>query len=522
MEPRHQLLHELQALLALNPDTARLRQDGLLALARETGADGFAEAATFAERLADAYEASAWKRAESAAMRDYFAQLERAVRLLEPGAEHGGTEPRAEQGGGAASSSVSLVPARFFSGFDWCRLHASAGFSDRVLAAVDAAQNRNRWVESVMETMFLVLQALDGNRALAWELAFLERRRGRLDPDVVRDLLAAWETFDDLPPAAMRWLLDWSADEMLERQWPAVVRRADRLLRRRALRRWGGSESRERHAGLVHLRKLATENRADEEALEHWLVSGLGEIGERVRHFLEFAAEESEGAALPGWRQEALACELRALGLHFTPVLLLADILLRVPGGATRFALAFFGLGRGGEAQWRRRLDALAEKAVRRMFLAALRSGEAPERTIRRLCAGDARLCERLLGALDLATGQFDSLAQRDKTVRGVAAHYLNQREHRLLAMEIQKRYRRLMRVLHPDSLGRLLAPEQVAGLGDAAAWPEMMAVAAAAKRFVERRRDLSQQLEAWVAAEMEFVREIRRRRHQNLCGLEC
>ena len=94
-------------------------------------------------------------------------------------------------------------------------------------------------------------------------------------------------------------------------------------------------------------------------------------------------------------------------------------------------------------------------------------------------------------------------------------------RQHRLLAMEIQKRYRRLMRVLHPDSLGRLLAPEQLAGLGDTAVWPEMMAVAAAAKRFIERRRDLSQQVEEWVAAELGFVREIRRRRHQHLCGME-
>jgi hypothetical protein len=321
----------------------------------------------------------------------------------------------------------------------------------------------------------------------------------------------------------LRWLLDWSADEMLGRQWPAVVGRADRLLRRRALRHWSGTGSQARHAGLVHLRKLAAEGRLDEDALEHWLASGLGEIGERVQYFLALGGgEETEDAARPaGWRQEALFRELRALGFHFTPVLLLADILLRVPGGANRFALAFFGLGRGGEAQWRRRLDAQAEKAVRRMFLAGLRSGEAPAETIRRLCSGDGLLCERLLGTLDLATGQFDSLAQRDKAVRGVAAHYLNQREHRLLAMEIQKRYRRLMRVLHPDSLGRLLAPEQLAELGDTAVWPEMMAVAAAAKRFIERRRDLSQQVEEWVAAEFEFVREIRRRRHQHLCGME-
>lgn len=173
MDTRQQFLQELDALRSLNPDTARMRRDALLALASQIGAAGFAEAATFAERLADAYEGSAWKRAESAAMRDYFAQLERAMRLLETGVRREAAEPLEKQMAAEPSgaSSVSLVPARFFSGFDWCRLHASAGISDRVLAAVDAAQNRNRWVESVMETMFLVLQALDREQALAWELA---------------------------------------------------------------------------------------------------------------------------------------------------------------------------------------------------------------------------------------------------------------------------------------------------------------------------------------------------------------
>ncbi len=517
MEPRQQLAEKLAALRSLNPDTARMLRGELLELAGRTGPAGFGETAAFAEQLADEYAASPWKRAESAALRDYFTRLERAAeqrKLAVAG------EPEEAGDPAVAGSSVSLVPAHLFSGADWCRLHAAAEIPDRLLAAVDAAQNRNRWVESVLETIFLILQELDGARAMEWQLAFLGERRGRLDADTVRDLLSAWERLKALPPPAVEWLLDWSADEGLGRQWPVVVGLADRLLRRIALKNWREAGPGAKHAGIAHLQKLTDDGRLDDGALENWLASGLGEIGERVPYFLSFSAEEAPDAAADDWRRTALFREVRALGVYFVPVLLLADIPLRVPGGANRFALAFFGLGRAGMAQWRRRLDALAEKAVRRMFLAGLKEGERPADTIRKLGEGDSALCEKLLAMLDLATGQFDSLAQRDKVVARLATHYLNLREHRLLATEIQRRYRRLMRVLHPDSLGRLLTPEQLAELGGAGVCTEMMAVATAAKRFVERRRDPEQQVEEWVAADLEFTREIRRRRHHHLRGL--
>ena len=515
MSSPQQLLAKLEPLLALNPDTARLLRGELLALAAAVGTDGFAEVARFAGRLVEAYEASPWKQAEAAALRNYFAQLDDATRRLGSGGS-AGAEPAGEEAGGPTASSVGLVPAHFFSGLEWCRLHAQAGIPDRVLAAVEAARNRNRWVETVLETMFLVLRDVDRDQAMAWQLDFLAARRGRLDPDVLRDLLAVWETSGELPGAAVEWLLEWSADEMLERLWPVVVGRADQLLRRRALRRWGCA-CETRHTSVAYLRQRARDGRLEEAALERWLNAGLSEIEERVQFFTSLSAEDVAADSGGEWRRAALFREVQALVAYFVPVLLLADLLLRVPGGANRFALAFFGLGRSGEKGWRKRLEGLAERAIRRLFLAGLRSGERPADTIQKLCFGDAALCGKLLPALDFATGQFDSPAQRDMVVRRLATHYLNLRGHNLLATEIQRRYRSLMRVLHPDSLGRLLAAEQIAELGDPGVLTEMMAVATAAKRFVERRRDLAQSVEERVAADIEFTCEVRKRRHRYL-----
>ena len=506
MSAQQQLLQKLELLLSLNPDTARMQRAELLAMASAVSTAGFAEVAQFAGRLVDAYEASPWKQAEAAALRNYFAQLEGATKRLGPGV----ADPD------LTTSSVGLVSAHFFSGLEWCQLHAQAGIPDRVLTAVAAAQNRNRWVETVLETMFQVLREVDPEKTMAWLLDFLAAHRGRLDPDVLRDLLAVWETSGELPVAAVDWLLEWSADEMLERQWPVVVGRADQLLRCRALRRWG-RERETCHTAVAYLRKRARDGRLEEAALERWLNAGLLEIEERVQFFTGLSTEELASATGGEWRRAALFREVQALVAYFEPVLLLADILLRVPGGANRFALAFFGLGRTGERAWRKRLEDLAERAVRRLFLAGLRSGERPADTIRKLCFGDAALCEKLLTALDFATAQFDSPAQRDMVVSRLATHYMNLREHNLLATEIQRRYRCLMRVLHPDSLGRLLTPAQIAALGDIGLFTEMMAVATAAKRFVERRRDLAQSVEERVAADIEFTREVRKRRHRHL-----
>lgn len=517
--PAAALLHRLDILRRFNPDTARMARPDLLRLAEAAGAAAFPAAAAFAAELVADYEASPWKQAERAAVTEYLRLLENATRRLTAGGElEAGAVPP------PATTTVSLVQSCLHSAMDWCRLQARADIPKRVLNSMEAARNRNRMVETVLETLFAVLHRLDCRQALDWELAFLEKRRGDIDADVVRDLLQAWIAEAALPAAALDWAMTWSADETLGRQWPVLVDRADTLLRREVLRAWqqadDGGTAAARHASLVLLRRRIGAGRLDEAELERWITLAVGEIGDAVHFFVTLShAVETAGAEIEEWRREALLQEALRVCDLFEPVLLLADILLRLPGGASRFAMAFFGMGRSAEAEWRGRLEELARRNLRRLFLLGLRAGTPPPVTVERLCFGDRDLFRRLRLELDLGTGQFDSMRQRDRVVDALAVHYLNVREAELLGVELRRRYRALMRVLHADSLGRLLRPEQTARLGGRRGelLAELVAIAADARKFLARRRNLDEGVEERVAADLEFCQEIRRRRHVHL-----
>ncbi|MFA4945582.1 MAG: hypothetical protein WC789_12885 [Lentisphaeria bacterium] len=512
--PTEQLLHELGKLRLFNPDLALLLRPALLRLAAAVGPEGFGPAAEFARHLVADYEASPWKQAERMIVGEWLRSFEAAARQLAAGT--GGTAPPpAEAEPPAAPATVSLVPIRGFSARDWCRVQTAAGIHQRVLRGMEAARNRNRMVASVLETMFAVLHQLGRDRAFAWELEWLAEHRGTLDADVVRDLLLAWTAEADLPAAAREWLLLWSGDEALGRQWPAVVEKADALLRRTALRAWSGDARHDRRAPLAHLRRRIHDGRLDEDGLGRWLAATVGEIGEGVQVFVELSRRAEAGQELEPWRRAALAREAERVCDLYEPVLLLADVLLRQAGGAMRFALAFFGMGRGAEIEWRRRLEELARKNIRRLFLLGLRAGTPPVAVIERLSFGDRTLLDRLRLELDLGTLQFESLKQRERVTDALAVHYLNRREEELLAIELRRRYRDLMRVLHSDSLGRLLPPEAAAELpGRLATLAELIAIATEARRFLARRRNLEETVEERVAADLEFCQSVRRRRH--------
>jgi hypothetical protein len=292
-----------------------------------------------------------------------------------------------------------------------------------------------------------------------------------------------------------------------------VVRRADRLLCQHALNAWmRGAPA--RSAILAQLHRLAEARRTDDQSLLGWLRTALVEIGESILRFVSLSrSTETEGAGNEPWRSGAIVREVLRVESLFAPVMLTADRILDVPDGANTFAVAFFGLVGNGREQWESRLQAVAEDAVRQAFLKDLRDGASPVQTIRKLTFGSREAFETAIGELDGTTLRFDSLVQRERVVRFLAVFYASYRQQELLEMEVVRRYRSLMRLMHEDHLRRVLAPDHFAEVAPRAILRDLAAVAAEARRFLTRRRALESTLPELVAAEVEFTQGIRLRR---------
>jgi hypothetical protein len=141
----------------------------------------------------------------------------------------------------------------------------------------------------------------------------------------------------------------------------------------------------------------------------------------------------------------------------------------------------------------------------------------APTTTIRQLCFGDDELFTLLRQQLDLGTHEFDSLKQRDLVISRLAAHYLSRREYQLTSQEIGRRFRCLLRVLHEDNLRQLLSPEQFTQFDALHCVRDIIGLLAAARRYLDRRRDLELDLSEIVAAEDAFAADVHRRRIHRL-----
>lgn len=499
----------------LNPTVMHTERETLVALAGAVAPEQFPEFAGMAESVLDAYLSSPPKRAEKELLAEYFQYIRRSTRALSAGAPAKSpdrSQPREKQ-------SMALVDRHSFSALDWCRVLAHAEIPKSVTLAVESCQRRNELVPSVMVPFLIVLQSISLEQALQWELDYLERNRGHLDPDIVRDILNAWLQADDVPAAAYDWAKEWSADQNLLQQWPTVIRKADQLLRLRALRNWErGTET--RHSRIEHLRLILAEPRtrgSRGDRLLRWLEQAIGDMGESVQFFVALSQEQTEAEAGQAWRSAALLREVKRIRALFTPILVLADLILRVPDGAARFALAFFGLIGAGRQKWEAELRKHAEKAVRRAFLNHLRHGLGPLSIIETLTFGDRVAYLRMAGQLDWLTKQFDSLAQRERVVSALAVYYASYREPKLLAVEVSKRYRNMMRVLHEDSLRRVLSRAEFEELDQEGILRDLVAMAADARRFLSHRRALETSVEEMVAAELEFVWRVRRCRHRHL-----
>jgi hypothetical protein len=512
MDPQQafaELQRRLDKLLLLNPDLGVTELQELYRYADEAAADRFGEIAAFAERLIELYLDSPAKQVAEQTLAEYFRELGRSARLL---AESGAVDKEPRQAT-PEQQSVALVPRELYTPLEWCRVLCAVEMPHDLIKAVEACRRRSELVSTVLEYAFVILQRLDEDQALRWQLAFLEANRGRLDPDVVRDLLNAWLTRPTLPRAALTWAEAWSADQNLLQQWPHVVRRADRLLCQHAMDAWI-AQTPARSTMVTRLHRLVREQETDDRSLLLWLKSALTDIGEAILRFVSLSRPaETPEAATQSWRSGAIVREILRIETLFTPVLLTADRILDVPDGANTFAVAFFGLVGKGRQQWEAKLNRLAEDAVRKAFLQDMRAGIGPLRTIEKLTFGDRQACEWAIGELDAATLQFDSVRQRERVVRFLSVFLASYREQELLGGEILRRYRSLMKLMHEDHLRRVLAPDHFAEVMQRSILRDLAAVAAEARRYLGRRRALESSLPELVATELEFTQGIRRRR---------
>jgi len=509
--PHLELFERLRVFERLNPDLltgpelARLHQ-----LAGQTDSRHFPRLAGLAQRLIDSYLSSPWKREEQQILGEYFHYIEQASRLLAAAGELNiDVDTR-----GAGEQSVALVPRHLYSSLDWCKVVNKARIPRTVIRAVDAARRRNQLLYSVIEEVFAIMHRVDLDRSIEWETVYLEKNRGDLDSDLVRDLLRAWRRERELPRSALEWAFKWSADRNIERQWPAVTREADLLLRKHALTSWQDRE-RSGSANLAHLRLLLERQDRGDKPLLEWLESSITDIGSSVHFFVDLSrallADPNEATA--DWRRAALLREIRKVEALFPPVLVLGDLILSVPNGAYGFALAFFGLTGDNRRNWEQRVHEFSRRTLLKAFLNDLRRGIGPLETIRRFCYGDRDLFLRMMSHLDFATSEFDSLEEREKVIEELAVYYASYHENELLAAEVARRYRDLMRVLHEDSLRRVLSPQQFAEVEHCEVLRDLASIAADARRYLARRRALDTDLEHMVAAELDFATAVRQRR---------
>ncbi|MFA6928862.1 MAG: hypothetical protein WCT05_00940 [Lentisphaeria bacterium] len=505
-----ELKQHLLALENLNPELSVSDRARLFELAVLVGEPGFVYCVSQFERLLALYQKSPVKHYGQATLQEYFDELARNAKLLQVAGEI--TPLPLPTGQTTRSMSSALVPykSQEFSVLDRCKLLNRAEISQALTRAVDAFRRRLEVVDTVLELALRVLWILSPQGTENWILAYLKANNGNLDPDLIREILRVTSGSQGLSRNFLGWVEIWAADEALQEYWPSVTAYSDKLLCAYALRGWS-RKYRVRSGVLAHLQLLVKQNSLQDEPLMKWLSNALESLGDCVQRFmlLELGNEKQERE----WLQVTLFWELNRICSLYRPVLIAADQSLRLPDGAAHLAMAFLGLVGKGFAEWEERILKMAEKVILRSFLYSLKIGRSPVETIRQLTFNDPASFNFACSQLDFLSERFDSMQQRDRVVEFLATFYASYRRPHLLAIEVAKRYRNLMRLLHEDYISNILTAEQLQQVQQHGVLREISGMAAAARHFLDHRRALQNSLEEMVASEMEFVQETRTRR---------
>ncbi len=514
------LLASLQPLFQLNPHIVQATRRELLELASSVPPEDFPRIAETADSLVESFLAAPWKSSEKNILNEFRGYLLEAYGQMRQSGEI--SADGNNNGEEKSNHTVALALPQSFTALEWFRLLEGAAVPTRLNNSVDAVNRRNQLTSTVLPQMFEVLLRIDSQQAFAWFENFLHNNRGRLDQDVVRDILESWRARRPLPEKCLNWLFTWCANEDLRQQWPAVSDTADRVLRVQLFERWLPRVRTHPSPLLQHLARIGTRLEGSEAALRQWQQQAVAELGRAVTAFIDFSRylpDETpplkHWAGKQDWSQEAVFLELKKMETLFSPVMLFADALLQQPDGSYSFALSLLGFPPDILEAWRQRLLEETRRMVYQSLLNDIKADRQPIGTIRTYSAGDKQLYRYLLSQLDLVSRTFGNLEQRDKVAEQLAIHFSSLREAQLLPRELTARYRKLMRTLHEDSLRRLLSPGQLRESENFTIRRDLLTIAAEARRYTQRRRALNTEVEEMLSSRFDFEKNIRRKRLQ-------
>ncbi len=497
----HALCEELRN---FNTAVCDARRDEFLELAQQTPPEHFHEFTDFASSLLDAFAETPWKKAARNIMAELANHMSAAQKEL-TSSEDAPDPPEPQSN----RHSVALATQKTFSSLDWIRLLDKAQPPMPLQNSIDALVNRNTLTETVFKTLFEVLHLIDAQQAFDWTCDHLEKHRGTLDQDIVRDLLRCWaEQPLPLPQNAMKWTLEWAGDEELRHQWPVITQIADRILRNHAMTAHRQQNADTRRTLLKKLHRLFDSEPPSDAALRTWADEAVERIGTHIQAFSQFDVKDPAD-----WTSKALREELDAVNELLPPLLLLADLILAETNGATRLAMALIGMPEAELERWRSKLEHETARYINKTFLDDLREGRTPEKSIRAFCLGDTELLRRMISDLDILTREFESIKQREKATAQLAAHYASFRERHKLPKELTRRYRRIMQALHEDTLNRCLAPEDAEYVAALENLRELASAAADARRYLARYDAWNDTLQELLATRLDFEKSIRNRR---------
>ena len=503
-ETQIQLLEALSRLENLNPDLKGIEADQLMTLARQVTPEAFASVADFTSRLIEQYLHSPIKLAGADIMKEYFSQLEQSARQLRASGDISAPLLTA-----STAFSTALVPREQNEALDFCKVLNRSVIPKPLVKAADAFRRRNQVVESVFSYAFRVMWTIDSEAMSRWCVCYFQEHEGDLDPDIVRDALSSALACGAVPGQDfVEWTLHFASDPNLLEYWPLVTRYADRFLCRSALRIWAQRKT-PRNSLLNQLVRHVRNHRLDDESLLTWCRTALDEVGASVQRFIDLEHSQVDAS----WRSASLMTELHRIANAYLPVMLVLDQLLVLPDGTSLLAMAFLGLAGESLEKWEEDLVRFSERAVRRTFLLKLKHSESPVDTLRLLTFGDQKAFNTAYAMLDLVTEKFDSISQREKAVAFLSIYYSSYRRPHLLAIEIGRRYRNLMKMLHEDFLRNALDEKQFSEIEETGILQEIATIAAEARKYLGKRRMADNSLEEMMAAKISFERFVREHR---------
>ena len=504
-DARNALRERLAALENLNPDITSHELSEIRELASNAGEEFFEEAAAQASKLMEMYLQSAIKVSGKEILQEYFSMLDSSAKRLRASGEIRQLPPSDSP----RTFSTALVPYEYMDALDFCKLMNRTEMPKPLVKAADAFKRRNQIVGTVVEIALQALWRISPSKTEEWIVRFFENASGELDPDIVRDAMSTALSANWQPHTAlMEWAIRFASDQNLLEHWPAVTRYADRLICRASLRNWFES-NKPRSSLISQLRLHLRLNRLDDDTLLNWNKNALDEIGNCVQRFMSLENSGLEGK----WRATALASELKRIADLYVPVMLTADQLLDLPDGTDQFAMAFMGLSGKARENWENSLEKTAFRAVKISLLLDMRYNRKPIDTIKRLTFGDKAALELALSELDLASENFDSPKQRDKVCGLLSVFYASYRRPQLLAYEIAKRYRNLMRLVHEDFLSTQLDAELFAQIQSMQILQEISSIASEVRKYLAKRKADENTLEQIMAAKISFERFVRQKR---------